>query len=78
MGRKRRLLISVYHGELIAKSEAMNRFYEVTDAQADYDFSRILAVLEVIISECVTMRERSLLEEIETEIRAYTDEPYKR
>ncbi|MBM3563942.1 MAG: hypothetical protein FJX48_12555 [Alphaproteobacteria bacterium] len=60
--------LGVYHGELIDKTDAMNRFYSVTDAQQDYDFSKIVAVLEMIVSECVAMRERALLKELEAKI----------
>jgi hypothetical protein len=66
--------LGVYHGELVAKREVMNRFYEVKDVQASYNFSRIKAVLEMIISECAAMRERAVIAEIEAEIRARTDD----
>lgn len=58
--------VGVYHGELAGKTDTMNRFYAVTNAQEQYDFSRIVAVLEMIVSECVAMRERALLKELES------------
>lgn len=57
--------LGVYHGELVNKTDAMNRFYSVTEVQQDYDFSRIVAVLEMIVSECIALRERALLKELE-------------
>jgi hypothetical protein len=62
--------LGVYHGEIVGKGELARRFYSISDATEEYDFSKISAVLDMIISECVYMRERALLKALEAEIEA--------
>jgi hypothetical protein len=46
-----------YQGELINKDGYMRRFLDQRERIDDYDYSRIEAVLEMIVSNCVQMRE---------------------
>ena len=49
--------LDVYHGELIGKGDVMKTFLEQSKKNADYDFSRISAVVDMIVSECTAIRE---------------------
>jgi hypothetical protein len=60
--------LGVYHGELIGKTGFMKRFLDVQDASENYDFSKISAVLRMLVSECVSMRQQALLAELDAEI----------
>ena len=62
--------LGVYHGELVGKTDVMNRFYELADVNAKFDFSKIETVLDMIIPACVSIRESALLTGIEAEIAA--------
>jgi len=46
----------------------MRRFYAVSGPCEEYDFAKISLVLDMIISECISMRERSLLDALEAEL----------
>ncbi len=62
--------IGQYHGEITGKGQYMRRFYAVKSKEDKYDFSNILAVLDMIISACAAMRETELLEDIQAAIDA--------
>jgi hypothetical protein len=62
--------LDVYHGEIVGKGDLAKRFYSISDANDEYDFSKISVVLDMIISECVCMREAALLKAMEAEIEA--------
>jgi hypothetical protein len=62
--------LGVYHGEIVGKGDLARRFYNVADAKEEYDFSKISAVLNMIINECISMRETALLKALEAEIEA--------
>ena len=49
--------LGVYQGERIDKREAMKRFLAQIEVNAAYDFTRISAVVDMIIKECTDMRE---------------------
>lgn len=53
-----------YQGELEAKDRYKKIFLEQRTKTADYDYSKIEAVLELIVQECVEMRERAVLREL--------------
>ena len=55
----------VYHGELLGKGDVMSRFLARSKVDTDYDFSRIAAVVDMIISECTAIRESGRLAELE-------------
>jgi hypothetical protein len=62
--------LDVYHGEIVGKGDLATRFYRIADANQEYDFTKMSAVLDMIISECVCMREAALLKALEAEIEA--------
>jgi hypothetical protein len=62
--------VCAYHGEIIGKAEIASRFYRVADIREEYDFSKIAVVLDMIIHECIGMRETALLKTLEAEIEA--------
>jgi hypothetical protein len=62
--------LGVYQGELVGKGDVMRAFYEMASPLKSYDFSKILSVVEMIISECVTMRESAQIAGLEQEFRA--------
>jgi hypothetical protein len=47
----------IYQGELVDKTHHMRRFLGQRERIAGYDYSRIEAVLEMIVAGCVKMRE---------------------
>ena len=49
------------------------RFYELAEPRPDYDFSRISAVLDMVIAECIAMREAALMKDLATEFPPETD-----
>ena len=57
--------LDVYHGELIGKGDVMRTFLEQSKKNADYDFSRISAVVDMIVSECTAIRESPRLAAID-------------
>ncbi len=61
--------LEVYHGELVNKREAMKAFYALSDQVEGYDFSRISAVIEMIMKVCVEMRVSARLGELELDFR---------
>ena len=50
-----------YHGELVGKADVVKRFHSLTHPVESYDFSKITAVIEMIIGACVGMRESGKL-----------------
>jgi hypothetical protein len=71
--------LGVYHGEIVGKAEIAKRFYGVSDSNEKYDFSKISAVLDMVIKECIWLREAALLEKLEAQIEAesYGDDEAK-
>ena len=61
--------LDVYHGELINKRKAMKVFLAQSDGSGNYDFSKIAAVLNMIVSECTTIRESAQLANLDTDFR---------
>ena len=49
--------LSVYHGALIGKRHVAKAFFAQSSVTESYDFSKIAAVLNLIVSECTAMRE---------------------
>jgi hypothetical protein len=66
--------LDAYQGELVGKADFMKRFFEVAAVDASYDFSKISAVLEMLIGECEAMREAEKLTELKNEIPIVDDE----
>jgi hypothetical protein len=62
--------LGVYHGEIVGKTDVIRRFHAVSDPKENYDFAKISVVLDMIINECVCMREAALLTALEAEIEA--------
>jgi hypothetical protein len=62
--------LEVYHGEILGKSDIAKRFYAIVDANEKYDFTKVAAVLDMIIGECIILREGALLEKLEGDIEA--------
>lgn len=62
--------LDAYHGEIEGKAGYMRRFLELKEAADGYDFTKIAAVLGVIIQTCVAMREAERLADIEEELAA--------
>jgi hypothetical protein len=59
--------LGVYQGELVSKAEVMNRFYSLSEPEDGYDLSKITAVLNMTITECISMREAARLADLEAE-----------
>ena len=59
--------LGVYHGELVSKRDVMNRFYSVSEPQDGYDLSKISSVLNMIITECISLREAARFGQLEAE-----------
>ncbi len=57
--------LGAYHGELVSKSDLMRTFLAQSEVNDDYDFSRIVAVVDMIVSECTAMRESVRLDGLE-------------
>ena len=57
--------LSVYHGELVGKRNVMMAFLAQSNVNTDYDFSRIAAVVDMIVSECTAIGESARLAEVE-------------
>lgn len=55
----------VYHGELERKGRFSKVFLAKSEIDGDYDFSRIAAVVDMIVSECIAMRESARLAGLE-------------
>ena len=54
-----------YQGELVNKTGYMRAFLDQRERAQDYDYRRIEAVLDTIVSSCVQMREAALREELD-------------
>ena len=61
--------LGVYHGELVHKREAMKKFQDQSDDSTNYDFSKIAAVLDMIVSACTAMRESAQLANLDAGVR---------
>jgi HEPN/Toprim N-terminal domain 1 len=59
--------LGVYHGELVSKRDVMNRFYSMSELGSGYDLSKISAVLNMIITDCISMREAAQLADLEAD-----------
>ena len=57
--------LGVYHGELVGKGNVMRTFLAQSKVSSHYNFSRIAAVVDMIISECTAIRESARLAELE-------------
>jgi hypothetical protein len=57
--------LGIYQGELIEKRAYMMRFFDVKDLESDYDLSKISAVLDMIIEECINLRSVKKISELE-------------
>ena len=57
--------LDCYHGELLGKRAAMLSFLRQAGVGGNYDFSKIAAVLETVLSECAAMRESARLAKFE-------------
>jgi len=64
--------LGTYQGELVGKGDAGKAFYKVSDPGADYDLSKVTAIVEMITAECIAMREAAQLADLETQF--LTDE----
>lgn len=60
--------LEVYQGELVGKTDFMKRFYEVVAVDDGYDFSKISTVVQMLVTECGTMREACMLADLERQI----------
>ena len=56
--------LDVYHGELIAKRDVMRAFLAQSKVSSRYDFTKIAAVVDMIVSECTAMRESARLADL--------------
>lgn len=59
--------LGVYQGELVGKGDIMRAFYGLSGPVDSYDFSKIAAVLDMIIAECTSMREAARFAGLEAE-----------
>ena len=57
--------LGVYHGELLGKRDIMKNFLCQSVVGENYDFSKIGRIVEMIVSECVAMRESARLASLE-------------
>ena len=57
--------LRVYHGALVGKERVLREFLRQTEVSQAYDFRRIASVVEMIISECVAMREAAQLQRLD-------------
>ena len=57
--------LGVYHGELIGKRDIMKTFLRQSEVSVNYDFSKVAAILETVVSECIAMRESARLASLE-------------
>lgn len=61
-----------YHGELEHKTQYMKRFLDLRAAEPAYDFSKIEAVLDAMVAECVAIAEHNFIDS-----RSSRTEPWK-
>jgi hypothetical protein len=59
--------LGLYQGELVGKGEVMKEFLSLSHPIANYDFSKISAVVDMIVGECTSMREAAQLAQLELE-----------
>ncbi|WP_050022002.1 MULTISPECIES: HEPN/Toprim-associated domain-containing protein [Chryseobacterium] len=57
--------LGIYQGELFEKRTHMLRFFDIKDLESSYDISKISAVLELIIKECINLRSAQKINELE-------------
>jgi HEPN/Toprim N-terminal domain 1 len=57
--------IGAYQGELMGKESYMKAFLEQRERLDGYDYSKLAAVLDMIVTSCVQMREAALDEDLE-------------
>ena len=57
--------LGAYHGEVVGKGDVMRAFLAQSEVNGDHDFSRIAAVVDMIVSECTAMRESARLAALE-------------
>lgn len=62
--------VDAYQGELIGKDRYKKRFLDQREPVADYEYSRIKAVLSMIVETCVSMREAEVVAEMESNVAA--------
>lgn len=60
--------LGVYQGELIGKTEFVRAFLRQRDKTAEYNYDKILMVLGMIISRCISMREGVRDRELEEQL----------
>jgi hypothetical protein len=60
--------LDAYQGELVGKTDFMRRFLEVAALDGSYDFSKISAIVEMLITECGSMREDFMLADLKMQI----------
>jgi hypothetical protein len=60
--------LNAYQGELVGKTDFMKRFFEVAAVDDSYDFSKISAVVDMLISVSGAMREAEKLAELKSDI----------
>ena len=57
--------LDAYHGELVGKGDVMRSFLAQSDVSGEFDFSRISAVIDMLVSECAAMREAARLADLD-------------
>ena len=57
--------LGTYHGKLIGKGDVMRTFLAQSALNGDYDYSRIAAVADMLVSQCTTMSESAKLAGLE-------------
>lgn len=57
--------LNVYHGELVGKGDVMRAFLAQSEVSGEYEFSKISAVLDMIVSACTDLRESARLADLE-------------
>ena len=57
--------IDAYQGELIGKDRYMRTFLNQRERDDGYDYGKITSVLDMIITNCVRMREAGLDKELD-------------
>lgn len=60
--------VNIYQGELIGKDDYKREFLRQRQIDSGYDYSRISAVLELIVATAISMREISRIKELNDEI----------
>lgn len=60
--------LDAYQGELVGKTNFMKRFYEIAAGDDNYDLSKISGVVQMLATECCSMREACMLIDLERQI----------